>query len=365
MAEEILATFARQFPAGPCITADLRLSVGEPQVTVLFGPSGAGKSTVLRCLAGLDCPTSGVIKCGGEIWFDHATRVFLSPQNRNVGYLSQDYSLFPHLNVRRNIIYGLRALPAAEQDARLEHVMRLLELHELEHRMPAQLSGGQQQRVALARSLVRRPRVLLLDEPLSAVDAPTRQRIRGELRHVLKQLTIPTVLVTHDRAEALALGDELAIMVEGRLIERGPVQDVFNRPTNLAAAGILAIETVQSARIVSATEELITIEVAGIRMSALPQKLPKDAHEVFACIRAEDVMLIKGETVLTSARNRLPATVRRITPEPPMIRIDLDCGFPLTALLTRQACEELALRDGDTVTAVVKAPAVHLIAREQ
>jgi molybdate transport system ATP-binding protein len=363
MAEEILVHFAKQYSGGPRIAADLRLACHGPVITVLFGPSGVGKSTVLRCLAGLERPTSGTIKYASETWFSDTTRENLSPQARNVGYLSQDYSLFPHLNVRRNIMYGLRGLPAEEQACRLQNVLQLLDLQGHEDRLPSKLSGGQQQRVALARALVRKPRLMLLDEPLSALDAPTRQRLRGDLRHVLKQLTIPTIVVTHDRTEALGLGDELAIMAGGRIAQTGPVQEVFSRPASVDAANILAVETVQSGRVVGSVEELTIVEVAGVRMTAVAQKLPKDVQEVFVCIRAEDVMLIKGDPALTSARNRLRAAVRRIAIEPPMVRIDLDCGFPVLALLTRQACDELSLRVGDIVTAVIKAPAVHLIAR--
>lgn len=362
MAEEIVADFTKQFPGGPRITAKMRLARTGAGIMVLFGPSGVGKSTVLRCLAGLERPTTGTIRYGNEIWFSDAGQS-LPPQARNVGYLAQEYSLFPHLSVRRNIVYGLRSLPAQEQEERLQGVLELLDLHGHEDRLPSALSGGQQQRVALARALVRRPRVMLLDEPLSALDAPTRQRLRGDLRHVLKQIGVPAVIVTHDRTEALALGDELTLMVEGRVTQSGSVQEVFNRPASLEAANIVGVETVQSGRVLSNAEDLTTVEISAVRMTAVNQTLPKDVRNVFVCIRAEDVMLMKGQPALTSARNRLRATVRRITAEPPMIRVELDCGFPLVALLTRQARDELTLREGDTVVAVVKAPAVHLIAR--
>ena len=192
MAAEILASFTRQFDPGPLIRAEnLRLSCDRPSITVLFGASASGKTTVLRCLAGLEQPDSGTILCNGETWFDRAKSLFLPPQQRNIGYLSQDYALFPHLTVAQNIAYGLRGMATGDRAQRTEEVTRLLDLGGTEDRRPAQLSGGQQQRVALARAVVRHPRLLLLDEPLSALDAPSRVRLRTELRRLLQRLAIP------------------------------------------------------------------------------------------------------------------------------------------------------------------------------
>ncbi len=364
MAEEIVARFRKRFPGGPRVDADaLRAVCGRASITVLFGASGAGKTTVLRCLAGLERPDSGAIQCGNELWFDQATSVFLPPQQRNIGYLSQDYALFPHLNVERNIGYGLRQAPSPERAARVCEVIRLLDLSGLEKRLPRQLSGGQQQRVALARAVARRPRLLLLDEPLSSLDAPTRLRLRGELRRLLLQLGVPTFLVTHDRLEALALGDDLVVMDNGAIAQSGPVQEVFSRPANLAVAGIVAVETVQPARVLDAADGLLIVAVGETKLAALARDLAPGTRDLFLCIHAEDVMLLKGADSPSSPRNHLPATVRTLSREGPMMRIDLDCGFPLAALLTRQACEELDLRPGDRVVALVKAPNVHLIPR--
>jgi molybdate transport system ATP-binding protein len=364
MAAEVVAQFTKRFPAGPLIRADdLRISCGRPSITVLFGASGSGKTTILRCLAGLERPDSGTIQWGEEVWFDHARSVYLPPQPRNIGLLSQEHSLFPHLTVAQNIGYGLRACPPPQRTERVAELLRLLGLAGLEGRLPRELSGGQQQRVALARAVVRRPRLLLLDEPLSALDSPTRVRLRGELRKVLIRLGIPTVLVTHDRTEALALGDDLVVMDDGAIVQRGPVQQVFSRPASLAVACIVAVETVQPARILNEAAGLIIVAVGGVKLATVPQGLPDAAREVFVCIRAEDVILLKGEERNSSPRNRLAATVQSVIREGPMMRIDLDCGFPLIALLTKQACEELALKEGDRVVALVKAPHVHLIPR--
>src|SRR6266852_1498699 len=200
-------------------------------------------------------------------------------------------------------------------------------------------------------------------EPSCALDSPARLRLRGELRRLLVQLGIPTLLVTHDRSEVLALGDDLAVMADGKIVQTGPVQEVFSRPANLAVAGIVAVETVQPARILQAAEGLITLAIGGARLVAIEQELPAAASDVYACIRAEDVILLKGDEARSSARNRLPATVRSVNRQGPLVRIDLDCGFPLIALLTKQACEELALAENDRVIALVKAPHIHLIPR--
>lgn len=254
-------------------------------------------------------------------------------------------------------------MPAADRRKRVAETLRWLELEGLENRWPRELSGGQQQRVALARAVVRRPRLLLLDEPLAALDSPTRLRLRGELRRLLAHADIPTLLVTHDRMEALALGDEIVVMDQGRVLQQGPVREVFSRPANLAVARIVAVETVQPGRVVESADGLVTVAVGAVKPTALAAELPSRVSEVYVCIRAEDVILMPQEHSQSSARNCLPATIRVITREGPMMRIELDCGFALTALLTRQACEELSLKPGERLFALVKAPQIHVIPR--
>ncbi len=362
----LTANFRKQFPGGPEIVADgLRIGGG---ITVLFGASGSGKTTVLRCLAGLEIPDEGEINFGGEIWFQKSGKRkaesgnhFLLPRKRRVGFVPQDYSLFPHLTVAHNVGYGLNDLPATERTARMAETLRWLGLDGLEHRRSHELSGGQQQRVALARAVARRPKLLLLDEPLAALDTPTRLRLRGELRQLLRQLGIPTILVTHDRFEALALGDDVVVLHDGRNVQHGAAHEVFSRPVNLAVAEITAVESIQPGHILETREGMATVAVGDARLTALAGDLPPEAREVYVCIRAEDVVLVRADIVQSSPRNRLPATVRALAREGPLIRVDLDCGFPLTALLTRSACEELALHVGAQLVAMVKAPQVHLI----
>ena len=362
MAPELSAEFERVFPSGPRIQARLKGPTRRFSITLLFGPSGSGKTTILRCLAGLDRPQQGHIHFEEETWFDAARGIFRSPQQRGIGYLTQDYALFPHLRVAANIMYGLGDIDVAERQARVRQMLSLFGLTGLEGRWPQQLSAGQQQRVALARALVRRPRLLLLDEPLSALDAPTREQVRRELRPLLTELGVPVLLVTHDRVEALALGDAAVILDQGRVCQSGPVEEVFARPASLAVARITGVDTVEPARILAVVEGLATVAVGQTQLVALAHEVK--ASEAYISIRAEDVILEKGTGGPSSARNRLPGQIRTMLREGPMVRITLDCGFRLTALITNQACSAMDLHEGDQVLALVKAPAIQLIPRD-
>ena len=355
------ADFVKRFASGAVIQVAGLRTTEQRGITVLFGASGSGKTTVLRCLAGLERPEEGAISFGAEVWFDGSNRFFLPPRRRNIGLVPQDYALFPHLDLEHNVGYGLDHLTSPERRQRVTETLDWLDLSGLERRLPRELSGGQQQRVALARAVVRRPRLLLLDEPLSALDAPTRLRLRGELRGLLGQLNIPSLLVTHDRQEALALGDHLVVLHEGQIVQQGPAQEVFSRPSSLAVAGILAVETIQPGRVLSSADGLAIVAVKETSLTALSLDLPPETREVFVCIRAEDVILSRSEEAPSSPRNRLPGAVRALTREGPLVRVDVDCGFPLIALLTKQGCDHLALREGDRILALVKAPHIHLI----
>lgn len=364
MAGALNLHFRKSFPKGALIEVDLRVDLDPPLTTVLFGPSGSGKTTILRALAGLEHSTECIIRFGDETWVDDQNGVFIPPQLRRIGFVFQDYALFSHLTVAGNIRYGLRRLSGNEQRLRTTELLQRFQLDGLAERYPYQLSGGQKQRVALARTLAPQPRLLLLDEPLSALDAPTRDTLRGELRALLYSLSIPVLVVTHDRGEALALGDQVAIVNKGRIAQHGAVEEVFRRPSTPAIAEIVAVETVQRARILQADEEAVTVTVGETRLIAAAAGFSIGGTEVFVCIRAEDVLVFKTtEPISASARNRLPGIVRSLAREGPMWRIEIDCGFPLMALLTRQACEELTLQENDRVLAMIKARNVHLISR--
>jgi molybdate transport system ATP-binding protein len=358
---ELTAQFEKRFVGGATIAASLRQPADKFALTVLFGPSGCGKTTVLRALAGLERPEHGSITFAGETWLDAERGTNRMPQQRDVGFLFQEYALFPHLNVAANVGFGLRTLPPGERRRRIDELLGLFELGGLAERYPQQLSGGQRQRVALARALARRPRLLLLDEPLSALDAGLREQLRGRLRRQLAEFGVPTVVVTHDRVEAIALADQVVVMRAGRVLQSGTIEQVFSQPRDLETARIVGVETVVPGEIVETHDGLATVRVGAVSLTAVA---PPDAgRTVYVCLKGEDVVLQRAAAEGTSARNQLPAVVRGLTPEGPLVRVALDCGFELTALVTRPACDELRLQPGDAVTASFKAPAIHLIPR--
>lgn len=207
--EFLEARFLKHHRGGPVIAGEFRIPWSRHHVTALTGASGSGKTTLLRCLAGLDRPDEGRIVAGEEVWFDAAKSICLPPQRRRIGFLFQEYALFPHLRVAENIAYGIRHLPAADRGSLVREQLERFGIADLATRRIREISGGQQQRVALARALAAKPRLLLLDEPLSALDRPLRVAMRGELKRQLAGLELPVVLVTHDPEEAEALSDEI------------------------------------------------------------------------------------------------------------------------------------------------------------
>jgi len=261
MSAQLHASFMKHFAGGASIQVDNLQTPADPRITVLFGASGCGKTTVLRCIAGLEKPDAGNICFNGQIWSDTHKHIFLPARMRDIGFVPQDYGLFPHLTVERNVSYGLATLAPPQRRQRVAETLEWIGLDGLGSRLPRELSGGQQQRVALARAVARRPRLLLLDEPLSALDTPTRQSLRGELRGWLRHFAIPTLLVTHDRQEAVALGDELVVMHEGRMIQQGPLHEVFSRPCHPAVASILAVETSQPGQVTDCTDGVATVAI--------------------------------------------------------------------------------------------------------
>lgn len=330
-------------------------------VTVIFGPSGSGKTSLLDLIAGLRRPQAGRIRFGSTVLTDVAQRVFVAARNRRIGYVPQDLALFPHLSVRQNLLYGYRQ--RAPERLEVDHVIDVLEIRPFLENRVTLLSGGEKQRIALARALLASPRLLLLDEPLANLDLPLKLRILPYLSRIRDEFQVPIIYVTHDRYEALSLANQMVVLIRGQIAQQGPVQEVFNRPTTLEVAAILAVETIQLGRVASRTGDLLAVRVGKTELSTLDPTLPSGATEVYVCIRAEDVILVPGPDAPSSARNHLRARVISITGTGPFRRVDLDCGFPLAALVTRQALEELALKPGDPVFALVKAPHVHLIPR--
>jgi sn-glycerol 3-phosphate transport system ATP-binding protein len=235
VAEIALRNVTKEFPGGTFALDDLSLDVPDGEFLILVGPSGCGKTTALRLIAGLEKPTSGQIRIGERVVNG------ISPRDRDIAMVFQNYALYPHMTVYKNLAFGLRErrTPRPEIDRRVREISTVLSLDELLKRRPAQLSGGQRQRVAMGRALVREPKVFLLDEPLSNLDAKLRVQMRAELKRLHQRLGITTVYVTHDQVEAMTLADRIVVMSAGRALQIGPPQEVFRNPANMFVAGFI------------------------------------------------------------------------------------------------------------------------------
>ena len=352
MAATLTADCRCALPGGFRLDAALALPLEQAPVTVLFGPSGAGKTTLLRLLAGLQRPDPGKIVFRDRVWCDTARGIWLEPQQRRAGLVFQHYALFPHLTVERNVAFAASAQAAAG-------MMERFGLTGLARRMPRAISGGEQQRVALARALAAEPELLLLDEPLSALDAAARVRTRRELRGLLASAGVPSIVVTHDRTEAIALADWMAVMVDGRILQTGPVREVFARPATAQVAEAVGVENILPGEIVARAGGLLRLAVGSAAIECLDGG---ESGPLLASIRAEDVALTRDPARASTQRNRLSGVVRAITVEGPLARVEMDCGFPLMALVTAQSAADLNLQPGESLAAVIKTTSVHLIA---
>jgi iron(III) transport system ATP-binding protein len=268
---------------------DLRIEPGE--LFFLLGPSGCGKTTLLRMIGGLHEPTSGQIRFGDRVV------TYLPTGKRNAAMVFQSYALWPHMTVAQNVAFGLdvRKVPAEQKRRRVHDVLRLVQMTNLAERRPPQLSGGQQQRVALARALVVDPDVLLLDEPLSNLDAKLRLEMRREIRRICKQANITTIYVTHDQEEALSMADRIAVMREGKLMQVGPPDVLYNRPEHRFVADFLGTTNFIPATVQRCAEGLLHMEspAGPLRSSVFPEDVPAKGN-VTCSVRPEAVRLLEG-----------------------------------------------------------------------
>jgi iron(III) transport system ATP-binding protein len=298
MASIALKGLTKRFNAGddaPAAVDGLDLDIRDNQFITLLGPSGCGKTTTLRMIAGYIVPDAGSIHVDGRL-ISSPTSV-VPPDQRGMGMVFQNYAVWPHKNVYENVVFGLklRKLPAATVKRKLEETLALVNLTGLEQRFPNELSGGQQQRVALARSLVVEPQILLLDEPLSNLDAKLREQMRVELKRLQRRTGITFVYVTHDQSEALALSDQIAVIHGGRLQQYGTPQEVYARPANRLVADFMGLVNLLPAKVIEARDGKATLEAAGgLRLHAnTPGGLaPGDSVEV--AIRPESISLDAG-----------------------------------------------------------------------
>jgi molybdate transport system ATP-binding protein len=319
---------------------DVALTVAPGETIALVGPSGAGKTTLLRAVAGLTDPASGTIACG-ETWFDERTRV--PPEQRSVGLVFQDYALFPHLTVEQNVAFGGPADGLLERFG-IAHLARA---------RPRELSGGERQRVALARALARRPKVLLLDEPMAALDPDTRSTVRAELHALLRELPLPTLLVTHDFEDAATLAESIGVLVEGRLRQLATPSDLVAAPADAFVARLAGGNVLRGTARPQGDLTEIELDDRMTIWSADPA-----AGRVSVLVYPWDVSLSRDPPV-DSALNHVRGPIASVVPLGNRVRVRVG---PLTAEVTAASAARLGLRPGEPVVASFKATATRLLA---
>jgi molybdate transport system ATP-binding protein len=342
---------------------DVALSA-PPGITVLFGASGSGKTTLLRCIAGLARPDEGLIAIGDRILFDSKTGVDVAVQDRHVGYVFQQAALFPHMSLRENIEYGLVRVPLDERQQRISTIATSFGIADLVDRRPANVSGGERQRAALARALVTEPSLLLLDEPLSALDHAIQSRIMDDLRRANDARRIPMIYVTHSHREVYTLGDRAVVIDRGRVITSGTPHEVLDRPQQGVLANLAGFENVFDAIVVERRDQAGTMECRLAGWTAALEVPLNDARvgdPVRIAIRAGDILVGNVEPRGLSARNVLRGRLVDLTAQGPTMVAVVDAGALFIVHLTPTGAESLHLRPGKEVWLIVKTYSCRLV----
>ena len=325
----IAARLKKRFPARPdsgAFTLEVDFE-GTSGVTVLFGPSGSGKTLTLESIAGFTRPDEGRILLGGRVLFDSEANVHLPPRDRHCGYVFQNYALFPHMTIRRNLEFSLNRIPAADRQRRVDEMLRRFRLSEIAGRRPHEVSGGQQQRCSIARTLLAEPEILLLDEPARGLDAALRNELYAVLSQVRREFSIPVLLVTHDLEECFELGDEMIVMHEGRIIQKGKPKEVLARPGTLEVVKLLGRFNVLSATIMATDpgRGLTRLRVDGFEIEApyFPRHTAGDRVSVY--IRAD--VLRAGSVVDPSKPNQVRLRLAAAVELPSAVRLQFEGGI--------------------------------------
>jgi molybdate transport system ATP-binding protein len=338
--------------------------VAEPGITILFGVSGAGKTTLLECLAGLIVPDTGHIVIGDRELFDSHAGVNLAVSRRQVGFVFQDLALFPHLSVERNVQYGLSHLGTNERRERTAAILESFHISSLKKRRPSEISGGERQRVALARTLVTDPYLLLLDEPLSGLDAQTKSKILDDLRAWNDTHRVPILYVTHTREEVFALGERVIVLEGGRVLAQGTPHEVIRAPRQETVAQLAGFENIFEAKVIAAHLDRGTMTcelVDGSVQLETPLVRAEVGTRLKVGISAGDILLATVQPVSLSARNVLAGTVRALTQRDVIVVADVECGVELKVHLTLAARDSLALASGSRVWLIIKTHSCHLM----
>lgn len=329
----------------------LSLHIENPEYWVIIGPSGAGKTILLEMIAGIHRPTTG------RVFIDGNDVTHYQPKDRHIAMMYQDLMLFPHMTVKENILFSVKIRKTSDEDIerKFAELMTIFDISHLMSRNPDTLSGGEAQRVALARALIQKPRLLLLDEPLSALDSMTRERLRQEIRKIHKHLKIPIIHITHHFEDVYALAEKVAIMQDGMIVQTGKPEEVFAHPCTPYVAEICGTENIfRGVATAERTGSVLNLGDLSIRISTSYQ------GPVVAVLRSEDI-IISVEPFRSSARHTLPAEIVDLIPAGPFIRIVLEAGIRMIAMVTRTSCEELGLKPGCSVYATFKESAFHVI----
>jgi len=335
-----------------------------PGVSIVFGPSGAGKTTLLNAIAGLENPDLGTIAVGGTIFFDSERGIQMPVERRRVGYVLQDLALFPHMTAERNIQYALAGLARKERERQTAAILESFRISHLGLRKPAEISGGERQRVALARALVTGPRVLLLDEPLTGLDAITKSKIIADLRAWNHEHHIPVVYVTHNRDEVFALGERVIVLENGGIAAQGTPHEVMTAPRQEMVAQLAGFENIFEATVEAADEGrgTMTCRLAG---SPVELETPLVRAEVGSHlrigIRAGDILLATAQPHGLSARNLIPGRVVSLEQRDVIVSAKVDCGVEMEVHLTLAARDALELQTGGEVWLVLKTHSCHLM----
>jgi molybdate transport system ATP-binding protein len=345
---------------------DLSISVAVPPgITILFGPSGAGKSTVLDCIAGLARPDAGRIATGEEVLFDSKLGVNRPPQSRQVAYVFQTLALFPHMSAEENVTYGLDALPPQQRTARVDEILKAFRVEKLRARKPPEISGGERQRIALARSLVTQPCVLLLDEPLTGLDAELKAAIVDDLRAWNAARRIPILYVTHSREEVDALGERVIAMDHGRVIREGAPMDVLEAPRRKRLAQAAGFQNLFRGTVVDLREAdgvmLVRLNEGPCEIE-VPLGYAVAGDQVHVAIRAGDILLATSHPQNLSARNVIEGRIVALETRGTLVRARVDCGgAEFIVHLTPGAARTLELAQGRRVWLVLKTHSCHLV----
>lgn len=359
------ASISKQLTGAFRLDVHFALAAG---ITILFGPSGAGKTTLLDCISGLSSPDKGRISLGSTVLFDSDKQINVPVRQRKVGYVFQDLALFPHLNVAGNVAYGLRGMSGEDRERRVEKTLDSLGIAPLRDRRPAHLSGGERQRVALARALVTEPSILLLDEPLAALDLPVRMKIADDLRRSIQTLPIPVLYVTHNRDEVFMLGDKLLVLENGRLIAQGTPHQVLSAPRGETVAQLAGFENIFDAEVTSIHEErgTMTCQARSSQSRGVELETPLVRAEIGTRLRvgisAGDILLATSAPVGLSARNVLAGRLLSLSERDAIVIARVDCGIELAIHLTLGARDSLGLSSGREVWVIVKTHSCHLLA---